>query len=180
MVALCKAIAETDFPAEVVGVLADKADAGGLALANDMGIATASFERKAYGSKAEHEDAIHAQLIAWGAEIICLAGFMRLISGEFIDKWPQRIINIHPSLLPKHKGLDTHLRALEAGDSEHGCTVHYVTAGMDEGPVIAQARVPILDGDTEDTLTKRVLEQEHLLYPAALRQTINTILSEKI
>lgn len=176
MVALSQAIAAADFPAEVVGVLSDKKDAGGLALAAEMGLATSAFERKTYSSKAEHEDAIHAQLTDWGTEIICLAGFMRLISGTFIDKWPERIINIHPSLLPKHKGLNTHLRALEAGDKEHGCTVHYVTAGMDEGPVIEQARVPILDTDTEATLTKRVLEQEHLLYPASLRQVIDRLL----
>lgn len=172
MIALAKAIAAPDFPAEVVGVLADKKDAAGLTVAADMNIATASFERSDFASKAEHEAAIHDQLTQWNAEIICLAGFMRLLSASFIDKWTDRIINIHPSLLPKYKGLNTHQRAIEAGDSEHGCTVHYVTAGMDEGPVIAQAKVPILSDDTEASLTARVLEQEHQLYAKALRDVV--------
>lgn len=172
MVALAQAIAAPDFPAEVVGVLADKSGAAGLQTAADMNIATASFERSAYASKAEHEAAIHAQLSAWDADIICLAGFMRLLSADFIEKWAGKIINIHPSLLPKYKGLHTHQRAIEAGDTEHGCTVHFVTAGMDEGPVIAQAKVPILAGDTEEALTARVLEQEHRLYAQALRDLI--------
>lgn len=172
MIALAKAIAAPDFPAEVVGVLADKKDAAGLAIAADMNIATASFERSDFTSKAEHEAAIHDQLAKWNADIICLAGFMRLLSASFIDKWTDRIINIHPSLLPKYKGLNTHQRAIEAGDSEHGCTVHYVTAGMDEGPVIAQAKVPVLSDDTEASLTARVLEQEHQLYAKALRDVL--------
>lgn len=172
MIALADSISAPDFPAEVVGVIADKKDAAGLMTAADMNIATRAFARADYASKAEHETAIHNQLSEWNADIICLAGFMRLLSADFIDKWAGKIINIHPSILPKYKGLNTHQRALDAGDDEHGCTVHYVTAGMDEGPVIAQAKVPILSGDTETTLTARVLEQEHKLYAQALRDVI--------
>lgn len=179
MVALANAIAEPDFPAAVVGVISDQADAGGLALAAEMGIPTIAIARSNYSSKAEHEAAIQAQLVDWDAEIVCLAGYMRLFSAEFIEKWPARFINIHPSLLPKFKGLNTHQRVLEAGDPEHGTTVHYVTAGMDEGPVIAQARVAVHADDTVETLTDRVLKEEHKLYPAALRKIIDAFLAKQ-
>lgn len=177
MVALAKAIGSEGYPGEVAGIISDKTDAAGLGLADEMGLPTAAIPRSDYDSKQAHEAAIQAQLEAWNVEIVCLAGYMRLFSGTFIENWPARFINIHPSLLPRFKGLDTHKRVLEAGDPEHGCTVHYVTAGMDEGPVIAQARVPVLDGDTEDTLTARVLEQEHMLYPQALRKLIDAFLA---
>lgn len=178
MVALAKAAGEDDFPANVVGVLSDNAEAAGLAHANALGLETIAIDRKDYASKADHEAAIQAQLEAWNTEIVCLAGYMRLFSGDFVEKWPARFLNIHPSLLPKFKGLDTHTRVLEAGDPEHGTTVHYVSAGMDEGPVIAQARVDVLPDDTIDSLTDRVLIEEHKLYPAALRKVIDAFLAK--
>lgn len=179
MVALAKAIAAPDYPAKAVGVISDQADAGGLALASELSIPTTAIARSDYNSKAEHEAAIQAQLEAWDAEIVCLAGYMRLFSADFIEKWPARFINIHPSLLPKFKGLNTHQRVIEAGDPEHGTTVHYVTAGMDEGPVIAQARVQVEANDTVDTLTDRVLVEEHKLYPMALRKLIDAFLAKQ-
>lgn len=173
MEALADACASADYPAMIAGVLSDVEDAPGLQAAAQRGIATVALPRGHFASKREHEAAIHRQLVAWRTEFVCLAGYMRLLSGDFIAPWQGRIINIHPSLLPRHTGLDTHRRALEAGDAEHGCSVHHVTAGMDEGPVIAQARVPVLAGDTPETLGARVLAEEHRLYPEALRALIS-------
>lgn len=172
MEALADACADEAFPAMIAGVVSDRANAGGLATAARRAIATAALPRADFADKAAHEAAIDDQLRAWDTELVCLAGFMRLLSAEFLAPWQGRIINIHPSLLPLHKGLDTHARALAAGDGEHGCSVHHVTAGMDEGPVIAQARVPVLAGDTPETLAARVLAEEHTLYPAALKMLI--------
>jgi len=172
MEALVDACASADYPAMIAGVLSDVDDAPGLQAAARRGIATVALPRGDFASKRDHEAAIHRQLVAWRTEFVCLAGYMRLLSGDFIAPWQGRIINIHPSLLPRHTGLDTHRRALEAGDAEHGCSVHHVTAGMDEGPVIAQARVPVLAGDTPETLGARVLAEEHRLYPEALRALI--------
>lgn len=160
------------YPAEVVFVGSDNPEAIGLRTAAGHGIATAAFARRDHADKAAHEAAFDAALRAAGVEIVCLAGFMRLLSGDFVSRWEGRIINIHPSLLPRHKGLDTHQRALDAGDAEHGCTVHHVTAGMDEGPVIAQRAIPVLGNDTAETLAARVLVEEHALYPEALRMVI--------
>ncbi len=179
MAALVKAISAADYPATVVGVISDNAEAGGLSLAREQGIKAIALPRSEFASKAEHEAAIQTQLEGWGAEIVCLAGYMRLFSADFIEKWPARFINIHPSLLPKFKGLDTHQRVLEAGDPEHGSTVHYVTAGMDEGPVLAQARIVVESGDTVETLTERVLVEEHKLYPMALRKLIDAFLAKQ-
>jgi phosphoribosylglycinamide formyltransferase-1 len=169
MVALARATEEPDFPAEIVAVISDKADAGGLAKAEALGIPTMSFVRKDFASKDAHEAAILDALDALSPDIICLAGYMRLLSGNFISRHEGRIINIHPSLLPLFPGLDTHRRAIEAGHDKAGCTVHFVTEGMDEGPVILQAEVPVLEGDTPEALAARVLTVEHQSYPAALR-----------
>ncbi|MFC3165217.1 phosphoribosylglycinamide formyltransferase [Ciceribacter thiooxidans] len=169
MMALLAATEATDFPAEIVGVISDKASAGGLARAAAKGIPTFVFERKAYAGKAEHEAAILAKLGELAPDLICLAGYMRLLSADFIRPYEGRILNIHPSLLPLFPGLHTHQRAIDAGMRVSGCTVHYVTAGMDEGPVIAQSVVPILPGDTEDSLAARVLTIEHRSYPLALK-----------
>ncbi|MEL6201505.1 MAG: phosphoribosylglycinamide formyltransferase [Pseudomonadota bacterium] len=169
MVALAEASQAPDFPAQIVAVLADKSDAGGLTKASEMGIESLAVPRCDYADKAAHEHAVQAALEAVSPDIICLAGYMRLLSASFLERWQGRIINIHPSLLPKYRGLNTHERALEAGDTEHGCSVHHVTPGMDEGPVICQATVPILTGDTADDLAARVLIEEHKLYPKALR-----------
>ena len=169
MVALADACATPDFPAEIVAVISDKPMAGGLAKAAERGIATFVFERRAYGSKAEHEAAILATLATLSPDIICLAGYMRLLSGDFIRPYEGRILNIHPSLLPLFPGLHTHQRALDAGMMVAGCTVHFVTEGMDEGPIVAQSVVPVLPGDTSDSLAARVLTVEHRSYALALR-----------
>ncbi|MBC2884844.1 phosphoribosylglycinamide formyltransferase [Ochrobactrum sp. CM-21-5] len=170
METLIRAAQAPDFPAKIVAVFSDKAEAGGLAKAKAAGIATRVFKRKDYASKDEHEDAILAGLDALKPDIICLAGYMRLLSGRFIAPYAGRILNIHPSLLPLFPGLHTHQRALEAGMKIAGCTVHLVTEGMDEGPVLAQAAVPVCNGDTAESLATRVLKAEHQLYPLALRQ----------
>jgi len=169
MLALAKAASEPDFPAEIIGVVSDKADAGGLAKAAALGIPTFSFVRKDYASKDAHEAAILSALESLSPDIICLAGYMRLLSAAFINRYEGRIINIHPSLLPLFPGLHTHQRAIDADMTEAGCTVHFVTEGMDDGPVIAQATVPILAGDTAEMLAARVLVVEHRTYPQALR-----------
>ncbi len=169
MLALAKACEAADYPAEIVAVFSDKPDAGGLAKAQALGIATASFARKDYASKAEHEAAILSALDAVKPDLVCLAGYMRLLSGEFIRHYQGRILNIHPSILPLFPGLHTHQRALDAGMKIAGCTVHFVTEGMDEGPVIAQAVVPILPTDTADSLAARTLTVEHQTYPLALK-----------
>lgn len=169
MLALAKACEAADYPAEIVAVFSDKPDAGGLAKASALGIETAAFARKDYASKAEHEAAILAALDAVKPDLVCLAGYMRLLSGEFIRHYQGRILNIHPSLLPLFPGLHTHQRALDAGMKIAGCTVHFVTEGMDEGPVIAQAVVPVLPSDTADSLANRTLTVEHQTYPLALK-----------
>lgn len=169
MMALVTAAKAADFPAEIVGVISDKPDAGGLAKAAAEGIPTFAFARKAYASKEAHEAAIFEALDTLSPDILCLAGYMRLLSATFIQRYEGRMINIHPSLLPLFPGLHTHQRAIDAGMRIAGCTVHFVTEGMDEGPVIGQAAVPVLSGDTADALAGRVLTVEHQLYPQALR-----------
>jgi phosphoribosylglycinamide formyltransferase-1 len=169
MLALAKAAEDPDFPAEIVAVFSDKAEAGGLAKAEALGIATRTFLRKDYASKDAHEAAILEALETLSPDLICLAGYMRLISGAFVNRYEGRILNIHPSLLPLFPGLHTHQRAIDAGMRVAGCTVHFVTEGMDEGPVVVQAAVPVLPGDTSDTLAARVLTVEHRSYPLALR-----------
>ncbi len=172
---LVEAANADDYPAKICGVLSDKADAAGLKFAKALGIPTAAFERKNYTDKAAHETAIQKQLELWGAEFVALAGFMRVLSPEFVSMWQGRMINIHPSLLPKYKGLHTHARALEAGDKEHGCSVHWVTPELDGGAVIAQTRVPVLAGDTEVTLSQRVLIEEHKLYAVVLAKVLKAL-----
>lgn len=168
MLALADACAAEDFPAEIVGVISDKKTAGGLARAEARNIPAFAFERKDYTSKAEHEAAVLDCLAKLAPDIVCLAGYMRLLSADFIRPYEGRILNIHPSLLPLFPGLHTHQRAIDAGMKVAGCTVHFVTKGMDEGPILAQAAVPILAGDTADTLAARVLTVEHQTYPLAL------------
>jgi phosphoribosylglycinamide formyltransferase-1 len=168
MTALIEAAKAPDYPAEIVGVFANKPDAGGLQTAAGQGIATAWRWHKDYPSRTGFELALSDVLKLWRPDIIALAGFMRILTPEFTEKWRGRMINIHPSLLPLHKGLHTHAQALADGAREHGCTVHFVTPGMDEGPAILQARVPVLPGDTPETLAERVLAEEHRIYPEAL------------
>jgi phosphoribosylglycinamide formyltransferase 1 len=169
MASLIDAAKDSAYPAEIILVISNKPDAPGLSYAKSCGIETLAIPHKSFDSREAHDAAIGAALDAARAEIVCHAGYMRIMTAGLIDKWAGRMINIHPSLLPAFPGLHTHERALEAGVSEHGCSVHFVTAGVDEGPVIAQARVPVLLGDTPDALSARVLAQEHKLYPAALR-----------
>ncbi|MCL4130779.1 UNVERIFIED_CONTAM: hypothetical protein GTU68_007402 [Idotea baltica] len=160
-----------DHPARPCLVMSNDASAGGLAKAAARGVATAVVDHKPFGSdRAAFEAELIKPLIAAQTDIVCLAGFMRVLTAGFVGQWTGRMLNIHPSLLPKYRGLHTHARALEAGDSEHGCTVHEVTPELDEGPILGQARVPVLDGDTPDVLAARVLTQEHRLYPAVLRR----------
>lgn len=169
MAALIDAAADPAFPAEIVGVISDKADAAGLGIAASRGIATKVVARADHASKDAHDAAIHSALATFGADIVALAGYMRLLTAGFVEKWQGRMLNIHPALLPSFKGLDTHQRALDAGIRVHGCTVHFVTAAMDDGPIIAQAAVPVLIDDDEPTLSARVLKAEHRLYPLALK-----------
>ncbi|GLS37099.1 phosphoribosylglycinamide formyltransferase [Mesorhizobium tianshanense] len=168
MTALIAAASNPDYPAEIVGVISDRANAAGLGIAAARGIATKVISRADYTSKEAHDGAIDAALVSFSAEIVALAGYMRILGARFVEKWLGRMINIHPALLPAFKGLDTHARALRAGTRIHGCTVHFVTLDMDDGPIIAQAAVPVMVGDNEDTLAARVLKAEHRLYPLAL------------
>lgn len=169
MATLVEAAKAPDYPAEIVGVLSNKASAPGLDIAAAHGIATASLAQSKFPSRDMFEDTMTQVLESWGADIVCLAGFMRILGEDFVTRWQGRMINIHPSLLPAYKGLHTHERALADGAKEHGCTVHFVTSGLDEGPAILQARVPVLADDTPDTLSARVLVEEHRIYPEALR-----------
>ena len=160
-----------DHPARPVLVLANNADAGGLAKAQALGVPTAVVDHRPFrGDREAFEAALLAELEKARPDIICLAGFMRILTGGFTGRWQGRMLNIHPSLLPKYRGLHTHQRALDAGDTEAGCTVHEVTADLDDGPILGQARVPVLPGDTAATLAARVLEMEHRLYPAVLER----------
>ncbi len=178
MEALLEAAKDPAYPADPVLVLSNRPDAKGLDTAAAAGIPTAAVDHKRFGKDREaFERAIDARLEAVGTEIIALAGFMRVLTPWFVEKWTGRMINIHPSLLPKHKGLETHQRAIDAGDAEAGCSVHWVTAGVDEGAVIAQASVPILPGDSADTLSARILPEEHRLYPEALAKACAEILA---
>lgn len=170
MVSLVKSMTD-DHGARPALVLSNRADAGGLVKAANMGIATAVVDHRPFGKdRAAFEAALAAPLNNVNIDLICLAGFMRVLTSYFIDQWSGRMLNIHPSLLPKYRGLNTHARALEAGDKTAGCSVHEVTPELDEGPMLGQSIVPILKGDSADTLAARVLEQEHILYPAVLRR----------
>ncbi len=160
-----------DHPARPCLVLSNNADAGGLAKAAARGIPTAVVDHRPFGGDREaFQAALNAELDKAAPDILCLAGFMRVLTASFVTPWRGRMLNIHPSLLPKYRGLHTHARALEAGDAEHGCTVHEVTPELDEGPILGQARIAVNPGDTPDSLAARVLVEEHRLYPAVLRR----------
>ena len=168
MAALIAAARAPDFPAEIALVLSNKSEAAGLVAARQAGIATAAVDHKIYAGRDEFEGSMQTMLDIHRIDLICLAGFMRILSAPFVTRWQGRIINIHPSLLPAFRGLNTHARAIEAGANLHGCTVHFVEPELDSGPIIAQATVPVLDDDTPESLGARVLAEEHKLYPAAL------------
>jgi formyltetrahydrofolate-dependent phosphoribosylglycinamide formyltransferase len=180
MEALLKAASDPEFPARPVLVLSNRPDASGLKIAEAAGVAAVAIDHKTYGKDREAFE-LHVDAMLRGAEVevIALAGFMRVLTPWFVKRWEGRMINIHPSLLPKYKGLDTHQRAIDAGDTEAGCSVHWVSAGVDEGEIIAQARVPILAGDTAESLAARTLPAEHKLYPEALKLACKTI-TEKL
>ena len=169
MRALIEAARTPDYPAEIALVLSNRPDADGLALARKLGIATAAVDHKIYAGRDDFEATMQRLLDVHRIELICLAGFMRLLTQQFVQWWSGRMINIHPSLLPAYRGLDTHTRALADGVREHGCTVHFVVPTTDAGPIIAQSRVPVQPGDDAEALAARVLEAEHRLYPQALR-----------
>jgi phosphoribosylglycinamide formyltransferase-1 len=170
MAALIEAAKEADYPAEIALVVSNRADAAGLARAERAGIATAVVDHTAYGKDREaFERALQAVLEAHRIDLVCLAGFMRLLSPWLVERWQGRMLNIHPALLPAFKGLDTHRRALAAGAKVHGATVHLVVADVDSGPILAQEGVPVREDDTVETLSARVLEIEHRIYPQALK-----------
>ena len=171
MQALVRDMAAPDHPAQPVLVLSNDPHAGGLARATDMGVPIAAVDHRTFGSdRAAFEAALDEPLEAARPDIICLAGFMRVLTAAFVDRWRGRMLNIHPSLLPRHRGLDTHARALAAGDVDHGCTVHEVTPALDDGPILGQARLRIEPGESAGALARRVLALEHALYPAVLRR----------
>ncbi len=167
--ALIDAAADPDFPAEVVLVVSNQPDAAGLARAAAAGIPAVTVDHRAYDGREAFEEAMTAALTAAGVELICLAGFMRILTESFVDHWWDRLINIHPSLLPAFRGLHVHERVLEHGTRFSGCSVHYVRPAMDDGPIIVQAAVPVLSDDTAETLAERVLAEEHIVYPLAVR-----------
>ncbi len=179
MQALIEACRDESFPARAAVVIANRPDAGGIGKAAAAGIATAIVDHKNFPDKPSFEQALEAELQRHDTELVCLAGFMRILSASFIQRRAGRIINIHPSLLPDYKGLDTHARALADGREKSGCTVHYVIPEMDAGPVILQKQVAIVPGDTADSLAARVLAEEHKAYPEAVRLIAPSLLQLK-
>jgi phosphoribosylglycinamide formyltransferase 1 len=169
MGALIEAAASRNYPAEIALVVSNRPAAQGLELAKSKSIATVALDHLAYKSREEFEAELAKKLTAARIEIICLAGFMRILTAGFVKHWEGRLLNIHPSLLPAFKGIDTHVRALDAGVKIHGCSVHFVVPELDSGPIIAQAAVPVWPGDTPEALAARTLAAEHRLYPLALR-----------
>lgn len=168
MMALVDAAQAPDYPAEIVSVISNRPDAAGLIWAASRGIPAVAIDHKEYATRTAFEAKLHGTLMDAGTDLVCCAGFMRMLTGGFIDRWRDRQLNIHPSLLPAFPGLDTHERAIEAGVKLAGCTVHFMRLEMDTGPIVGQAAVPVLSGDTPDQLAARVLAAEHRLYPAAL------------
>lgn len=169
MTALIEAAKDPSYPAEIALVVSNRPDAGGLEVARDQGIKTEIIDHKNYKDRESFEDELDAVLKANEIELVCNAGFMRILTDKFVRAWENKQLNIHPSLLPKYKGLNTHQRALENGDELAGCTVHFVRTEVDGGPLILQKSVPIEPGDTPDTLAARVLLAEHIIYPIALK-----------
>lgn len=170
MEALIKASQASTHPANIVLVISNRQDAAGLEKATKLGVDAIAIDHKKFSSRKQFEQAIQRVLEDYDTELVCNAGFMRILTPWFVEKWDGRQLNIHPSILPKFKGLHTHARAIEAGEKEHGCTVHFVNEGMDDGEIIDQARVPVLENDTPETLAARVLDQEHILYPKVLKR----------
>lgn len=168
MQALIEAAQAADYPAEIVAVISNRPDAAGLGIARIAGVPTCVIDHKAFATREAFDDALGEALAAAQPDIVAFAGFMRILTTPFVERIRGKAVNIHPSLLPLYKGLKPQQQALDAGATESGCTVHWVTPGVDEGPIIAQARVPVLPGDTADTLAARILTEEHKLYPRAI------------
>ena len=177
MEAVVRAARSEGWPARVAAVISNRTDAGGLAFAQAHGIPTAVVPSKNYPDRASFDAALQHEIDRFAPDLVVLAGFMRILTAPFVAHYEGRMLNIHPSLLPAHPGLDTHRKCLEAGEREHGATVHFVTAELDHGPMVAQARVPVLPGDTEASLSARVLAEEHKLYPYAVRLFVEDRLS---
>ena len=169
MEAIVRAAQAEQWPARVAAVISNRADASGLAFAAEHGIKTAVVANKDYASRAEFDAALQAVIDGYSPDLVVLAGFMRILTEQFVAHYAGRVLNIHPSLLPLFPGLATHAQALAAGVAEHGATVHFVTAELDHGPMVSQAAVPVLPDDTVESLSARVLEQEHVIYPRAVR-----------
>ena len=168
MQTLANHIAQPEVNAEFTVAITNRPQAGGIDICKQLGVACHIIDHETFDARAAFDAALDDILRAAKVDLICCAGFMRLLTADFVNGWPDRLLNIHPSLLPKYKGLHTHKRALEAGDKEHGCTVHYMRPEMDDGPIIVQKKVPVRDDDTPDSLTQRVIEQEHIAYAEAL------------
>jgi len=168
MGALARAAMDPNFPAEIILVLSNRPHVAGLELAAEHNIPIRVLDHKEFETREEHEEAMNEALESAGAELVCLAGYMRILGEDFIKQWRGRLINVHPSLLPSFRGVDTHERALERGVRIHGCTIHFVNSDLDGGPIIAQTAVPVLPDDDAESLGTRVLEAEHKLYPQAL------------
>ena len=173
MKAVVRAAKAEQWPARIAAVISNKADAGGLAFAAAHDIPTAVVSNKDYADRASFDAALQAVIDRFAPDLVVLAGFMRILTAPFVAHFAGRMLNIHPSLLPKYPGLHTHRQVLDAGDIEHGATVHFVTAELDHGPMVAQATIPVLPGDTEVSLAARLLPQEHLLYPRAIRMVLD-------
>ncbi|KFI08853.1 phosphoribosylglycinamide formyltransferase [Massilia sp. BSC265] len=169
MEAVVRALDAEGWPARIAAVISNKPEAKGLEFARARGIPTAVVANKEYATRAEFDAALQETIDRFEPDLVVLAGFMRILTAPFVEHYAGRMLNIHPSLLPLYPGLGTHQQAIDAGDREHGATVHFVTAELDHGPIVAQARVPVLPGDTEDTLSARLLVEEHKLYPYAVR-----------
>jgi phosphoribosylglycinamide formyltransferase-1 len=180
MRALIERARDPSYPAEISLVLSNRPEAAGLAFAKESNIPCAIVDHKTYTAREEFEKAMQMVLKRHHIEIVCLAGFMRILTPWFVERWPGRLLNIHPALLPAYRGLHTHERVLADGAKIHGCTVHFVSPCMDEGPIILQAEVPVLDTDTPGALAARVLAKEHVLYPAALARVAEELVSVRV
>ena len=170
MVALATAAQQEDYPAKIVLVMSNRPEAAGLSKATELGIESLAIDHKDFTSRRRFEKKLHAALTEADIELVCCAGFMRVLTPWFTSRWDRKLINIHPSLLPKYKGLNTHQRAIDAGDTEHGCTVHYVTAELDDGETILQESLTIEKDDTAESLASRLIPIEHSLYVSALEK----------
>jgi phosphoribosylglycinamide formyltransferase-1 len=173
MRSIVEAASKNELAVDIAAVISNRPDAAGLEFAQQAGINTEVIDHKQFDSRERFDSAMAEAIDAYQPDFVILAGFMRILTADFVEHYSGRLLNIHPSLLPKFKGLHTHERAIEACETEHGASVHFVTAELDDGPVILQARVPVLPDDDADTLAARVLEQEHLLYPAAIQKLVS-------